>query len=130
MEKEIFDEWVIIEVFGHRRLVGHATEATILGGALLRLDIPKKEGGFITQFIGPSSIFSMTPTTEAIARAVAINYQPEPVNRWELPQLQGSHSPDGLDEEWCPGDINESELDEDNADDEGGSMENEDEDGD
>jgi len=81
-----FEEWVILEVFGHRRLAGEATESTILGGSLLRLDIPTKDG-FITQFIGPSSIFSMTPTTEAIARQVAVNSQPEPVSRWELREL-------------------------------------------
>lgn len=98
-----FEEWVIIEVFGHRRLAGKATEAAILGGALLRLDIPTKDGRYITQFIGPSSIFSMTPTSEEVARTVAMHNQPEPVNRWELPQLKVASVPT-MDDFSDPGD--------------------------
>lgn len=82
-----FEQWIILEVYGHRRLAGKATEAPILGGGLLRLDIPNGNGGFITQYYGPGAIFSMTPTTEVIAREVAKSTEFEPVHRWELPQL-------------------------------------------
>lgn len=91
MNTEKFDSWVILEVFGHRRLAGHATEATILGGALLRLDIPTDDGKYITQYIGPGSIFSMTPTTEDVARAIAADNQPEPVGLWEVQRLLKNH---------------------------------------
>jgi hypothetical protein len=88
METEVkFTEWVILEVYGHRRLAGKATESNILGGSLLRLDIPDKEEKFTTQFYGPGAIFSMTPVSEEIARKVAIQNQPEPVHRWEFKQL-------------------------------------------
>jgi hypothetical protein len=93
-----FEEWVVIDLFGHKRLAGKATEATILGGALLRLDIPTKEGN-VTQFIGPQAIYSMTPVSEVIARDIASQVDAAPVSRWELPQLpQAGHSLDGLDE--------------------------------
>jgi len=84
-----FDEWAILELMGHRRLAGKVTEASILGGALLRIDIPGKDGNFeSTQFYGPQAIYCLTPTTEPIARAVAAQSHPEPISRWELPQLQ------------------------------------------
>ncbi len=96
METEKFEQWMIIEMFGHIRLAGKATEANILGGhALLRLDIPSKDGKFTTQFIGPSAIFRMTPTTEEIARKVAEQSDPEPIHRWEFPQLQ--NGPQGVE---------------------------------
>lgn len=91
MEKK-FDQWCILEIFGHRRLAGKVTESTILGGALLRIDIPVKDGTFTTQFYGPQAIYCLTPTTEEIARAVAEQSQPSPVYRWESPQLQISKS--------------------------------------
>lgn len=56
--------------------------------AMGRIDVPNEEGGFTTQFFGGSSIYRLTPTTEEIARAVALRNQPVPVHRWELPQLE------------------------------------------
>lgn len=92
METEKFEEWVIMEMFGHIRLAGKVTEATILGGhSLLRLDIPDKDGKFVTQFLGPGSIFRMTPCNEDVARKVASQCQPEPVHRWEMPELIAGH---------------------------------------
>lgn len=87
MEKP-FEEWAIIELLGHRRLAGKVTEATILGGALLRIDVPG-EGDTIkmTQFVGPQAIYSLTPTTEPMARAVAARSDPAPIERWELTQI-------------------------------------------
>ena len=88
MKEKPFEEYCILELMGHRRLAGKVTEASILGGALLRIDIPGKDGNFeSTQFYGPQAIYCLTPTTEAIARAVAVQSHPEPISRWELPQL-------------------------------------------
>jgi hypothetical protein len=42
----------------------------------------------LTLFYGASSIFSIAPTTEEIARSVAARNQPVPVHRYELPQLE------------------------------------------
>jgi hypothetical protein len=46
-----------------------------------------KDPSGITQFYPPSSLYGLTPVTEAMARAVAKNNMPQPVSRWELPQL-------------------------------------------
>ncbi|HZR77899.1 MAG TPA: hypothetical protein VFA58_01750, partial [Chthoniobacterales bacterium] len=61
-DKKTFDEWALVELFGHARIVGRVTEATIAGGAFIRVDIPDKEGKTIfTRFFGPSAIYSMSP---------------------------------------------------------------------
>jgi hypothetical protein len=88
LETDKFETWAVLSLFGHTRLAGKVSEATILGGhALLRLDIPLKDGKFATRFIGPSAIFDMSPVSEEIARKVALQCEPEPVHQWELSQL-------------------------------------------
>ncbi len=85
MADETFDQWVILELLGHRRLAGHVREVQLAGAGFLRLDIPATDGhGEQTQYISPSSVYAMHPTTEAIATAAARNFRPQPVSRWEL----------------------------------------------
>jgi hypothetical protein len=74
-------------LLGHVKVAGLVTEETHFGTALGRIDIPNAEGGFTTQYFGGSSVYRLTPTTEAIARSVAARNQPTPAHRWELPAL-------------------------------------------
>jgi len=82
-----FEGWCILELMGHRRLGGYVTEAVIAGAGLIRIDVPGLRPGetAATQFYSPSARYCLTPTTEAIARALAASAQPQPVQRWELP---------------------------------------------
>ena len=81
-----FEGWVILEQLGHKRLGGYVREETVAGQGFLRIEIPD-EGEKIqaTQYINPSTIYAITPTTEEMARAVALRNKPQPVQRWELP---------------------------------------------
>lgn len=36
--KTTFDEWALVELFGHNRIVGRVTEATLAGGNFIRVD--------------------------------------------------------------------------------------------
>lgn len=83
-----FNEWALVELFGHQKIVGKVTEATLAGGAFLRVDVPAFNGqpGF-TRFYGPGAIYSINPVTEEIARGLMERYRNEPVSRFELPQL-------------------------------------------
>jgi hypothetical protein len=95
--KAAFKEWVVLELMGHRRLAGLLTEQEIAGHGFLRLDIHgpiryKPTGEAIdekiaTQFYSPSSVYAITPTSEATARAFAERNQPAPISRWDLPLL-------------------------------------------
>lgn len=85
-----FESWGVVELFGHRRLGGLLSEATLFGGSFLRIDIPAPGpvGGkeFVaTQYYGDKAVFSLTTTSEEAARLVAAGNQPAPVHVWELP---------------------------------------------
>lgn len=78
-----FDQWAILELLGHVKLAGRVTEEEHFGAKLGRIDIPTGDG-FTTQYFSGDSIYRLTPTTEAIARSVAVRNQPTPAHRWEL----------------------------------------------
>jgi hypothetical protein len=84
-QASLFDFWAVVEVFGHLRLGGKAVEETHLGQAMLRLDIPGPDGELRTRWFGGGAIFSISPVSEELARAVAAGVDPAPVKRWELP---------------------------------------------
>lgn len=86
-EEATFEAWAIVEIMGHVRLAGKVSEQKIAGTMMLRIDVPRGDNETLTLFYGAASIFSIAPTTEEIARSVAKRNQPEPVHRYELPQL-------------------------------------------
>lgn len=93
-----FEGWAILELMGHRRLAGYLQEATLAGGSFIRIDIAEESIDDIpevlqdvrpsdanaTQFYSPAAVYCITPTTEAMARAVSRGNKPAPVQRWEL----------------------------------------------
>lgn len=115
---EAFDQWGILELMGHVRLAGRVTEESLFGTALGRIDIPNGEG-FTTQYFGGSSVYRITPTTEEIARLVAIHNQPEPVHRWELPAPRVPEAVADAATGWGQGDGDDDTFDERLGDTEG-----------
>ena len=83
-----FEHWCIVELFGHQRMAGFVTEATIGGCALLRVDVPKTdnpEETSFTRYLGNGAIYALNPTTkEQVLAAVKVLYPPPPVPR-EMP---------------------------------------------
>ena len=62
------EKFAVVEVFGHRRLVGRVQEVEKFGTKLLGIDIPNEGDfakGFVSQLYGGSAIFSVTPCTAA-----------------------------------------------------------------
>lgn len=53
VNQERFEEWAILELFGHQRFAGRVSEALIGGAPFVRLDVPEANGvpGF-TRFFG------------------------------------------------------------------------------
>jgi len=85
---ESFDSWALVELFGHQKIVGRVTEATMAGGAFLRVDVPAvEENKAFTRFYSPGAIYSINPITEEIAMGLVQRYRHEPVSQFELPQL-------------------------------------------
>lgn len=84
-----YEGFAIVELMGHRRLGGRVSQAEQYGVAMLRVDVPGDDGETIaTQFCGGSSIYALTPCSEAAAQAVAKSNRPQPVTHWEMPQLE------------------------------------------
>lgn len=81
--------WCVMELMGHVRLGGFVCEENLAGAGFLRIDIPGDKPGevYATQYVPPSSLYRLTPCSEEAARAAAANNRPQPVQRWELPQL-------------------------------------------
>lgn len=86
--KSNFDEWCLVELFGHQRIVGKVSESVLAGGAFLRVDVPAFDGKpAFTRMYGPGAIYSISPITEQIARDLMAHYRNEPVSRFDLPQI-------------------------------------------
>ncbi len=62
------EQWSIVELLGHRRLAGRVSEVQRFGVTMMRIDIPRPDGTFVTQLYGGNAIFSETPTDEATVR--------------------------------------------------------------
>lgn len=87
-QKESFNEWAKVELMGHNVIVGRVSEATLAGGAFLRVDVPASNGHqAFTKLFRPDAIYAITPVTEEVARALLNNYRQEPVSRYEMPQI-------------------------------------------
>lgn len=95
-EQKPFESWGIVEVMGHRKYPGRITEQLVAGTPMVRVDVPTvtKQNGEIrnefTKLIGAGSIYMITPTSEDVARrmAVALAYDdPLPVYVPESRQL-------------------------------------------
>lgn len=98
-QKKTFDEWALVELFGHARIVGRVTEATIAGGTFIRVDVPDKDGNntVFTRYFGPGAIYSMSPIDRDLALHLAAQQDSAPVKRYEMPpQLRDGESEKGL----------------------------------
>lgn len=86
MDEKTPEVWAVVELMGHQRAGGRLSEEEKFGVKLGRLDVPQKDGTFLTQYFGGSSVFRVSIVTEEMARAVAMSYPPRPVQAWELPR--------------------------------------------
>lgn len=101
-----FDEWAIIELFGHQKMAGHVTQAPI--GDMLRVDVHETEEKILyTRFINPKAIYAINPTSKEVALAVGRQFAQPPISRWEIRHLLPAPSaagpevgPDDDEDEW------------------------------
>lgn len=134
-QQQKFEQWCIVELFGHTKLAGLVSEQSIGGAMFVRVDVPEVQreassGKIVngqyeeqkytetiaqfTRFFGANAIYSITPTSEAIARAMAQRIATRPVAAFELPQLKALNAPA---EHEAPPNGDEDERDEDDDED-------------
>lgn len=103
---DTFESWAIVELMGRRRLAGYVTSPQPLEQTdRLRIDIYPGDAATaaLTQYV-PFPVYCLTPTTEAVCRALAARQAP-PVSRWELeapqrPVLMAGDDEDEPDGPW------------------------------
>ncbi|MBN1671180.1 MAG: hypothetical protein JXR37_09120 [Kiritimatiellae bacterium] len=96
-----FEEWAIIELFGHQRIAGKVSNQEIGGACFIRVDVPPVEdrAGF-TKLFGSGAIYAITITDEATATAAAGYYEPDPMNKWTIKEMLESRAlPEHADDE-------------------------------
>lgn len=97
MEQLKFDQWCIVELFGHQRIAGRVTEQTIGGCAFVRVDVPAVgDVPAYTRLFGNGAIYAINPVTEEVARASANAYRAVPVSPYEIPELRALRSQSAL----------------------------------
>lgn len=92
-------EWAILELMGHRQRIGYVSEVERYGGKLLRIDLPFQDGsaGSVTEFYGATSIYSLRPVSEQIARDMAKRLSdPRPVQPMEYRLEHRSEAADDI----------------------------------
>lgn len=91
--------WVMLELMGHRQRIGQAREEEIAGGLMLRIDIPTEGEDYATEYYGSSSIYSIRPISEEVARSHWQARDPRPARPVDFkpePQIEdhSNHDPD------------------------------------
>ena len=86
---EKFEQWCVVELFGHQVLAGKVTEQQIGGQAFVRVDVPAvgRQPEF-TKFYGTGAVYCMTPCDEQTARRVLDQVQPRPISVYVAPSRQ------------------------------------------
>jgi hypothetical protein len=84
-EQKKFDQWAIVELFGHTRIAGRVSEQTIGGCAFVRVDVPAvgKEQP-LTKLFGQGAIYAISFVDEAAATMAATALQIRPIHPWQL----------------------------------------------
>jgi hypothetical protein len=80
-----FDQWCIVELFGHNQIAGRVTEQSIGGQSFVRVDVPQttKRDPF-TKFYGGGAIYAITPVEPSVAQAMAEGLDTVPIETWRL----------------------------------------------
>jgi len=104
-----YEGYVILELMGHRRLIGYLSEATLAGAAFVRIDVLDARGESNTQYYSPQAVYAITPTTEETARRAASLNTVAPISRWELPAPQRT-APEHLEDTLSEAPVEESEY--------------------
>lgn len=92
--------WHILELFGHRQLAGYTREVMVAGKLFLRIDVPGRlatDAPRATQKYSPAAVYSLTPTTEAIARSIAARIAPPESHFGLLPERTDPRESESVD---------------------------------
>ncbi|MBN1348393.1 hypothetical protein JXJ21_03225 [candidate division KSB1 bacterium] len=84
-----FDQFCIVELFGHQKIAGKVSEQVIAGQGFIRVDVPAAgdQPGF-TRLYGSGAIYSIIPTTEEIVHAFVEQHVGAPITPYDVGMRQ------------------------------------------
>lgn len=97
-----FEQWAIVDLFGHQRIAGKVTEQTIGGCSFVRVDVPALDPMKVTSYgaekirpavpgftklYGNGAIYGMTFVTEETAKAAAAGMRSEPIDAYAVEEV-------------------------------------------
>ena len=94
---EKFEQFAIVELFGHQVIVGKVSEQVIGSQGFVRVDVPAIDGQeAFTKFYGAGAIYAITPCDESTMLVVVQDLRQKPIEVWKLnlPQLTVVGDPD------------------------------------
>ena len=84
-DKDKFESWAIIELFGHQRIAGYVTECSIGGCSFVRVVVPAiGKSQPITKMFGSGAIYAITLVDQDAAVMAAQEIQAEVIPTWSL----------------------------------------------
>lgn len=84
-ETEKFEHWAIVEIMGHIKCAGLAKTVTFGNTVMLQIDIPETTmQPAHSKMYGMSSIFSISPVTEDVAKSHAEAWNLQPIVAYEV----------------------------------------------
>ena len=93
-QHETFQQWALVELFGHQQIAGLVNEQVIGGSSFIRVDVPDQgEMQGFTKFFGNGAIYSITPCTEDAARIAVARLQIRPISPWIVPDRKALPEP-------------------------------------
>jgi hypothetical protein len=85
---EKFEQWAIIDLFGHTRIAGKISEQVIGGCSFVRVDVPEIDGHQpFTKLYGQGAIYGMLFVDEETATGAAKIMQEKPVDVWSAKKM-------------------------------------------
>jgi hypothetical protein len=86
MEKEQFEGWAIVELFGHQVVAGYVSTASLGGASFVRVDVPAAgpELPAFTKLYGAAAIYALTPTDETTAMVATETLRARPISPYVL----------------------------------------------
>jgi hypothetical protein len=104
MDGQKFEQWALVELFGHQRIAGRVSEQTIGGGSFVRVDVPELPAAgdkvatqAVTKLFGPAAIYGITFLDEAAAMVFVRQIRTQPMDEWSLRRAMQDLPARGLD---------------------------------
>lgn len=104
MDGQKFEQWALVELFGHTRIAGRVSEQTIGGCSFVRVDVPElpEAPGLsptqaVTKLFGQGAIYAITFLDEAATMVFVRQLRTSPIDEWTLRRAMQDLPARGLD---------------------------------